>query len=1195
MKFKKQEIFSIRKCKVCVASIVIGLGFGMASGVLAQEVGEVALTNESSLEQPIINTDTEEVEPQSDQAATENAVDTLETLGVEAVASGEIVGETRQASDTTEGTGEELPQETPLEAAPAPEAYTAEEKLSLIKAISLDGGRKYFSPDQLKAVIDTASQKGFTDFHLLLGNDGLRFLLDDMSLTVNGNTYSSEAVKQAIQNGNRAYYDDPNGNYLTQAEMDDLITYAKDRYMNLIPAINSPGHMDAILEAMKELGIENPAFTYRNKASARTVDLNNQEAVDFTKALIEKYATYFSGKTDIFNIGLDEYANDVSKTSGFRLLKLQGQYPKFIQYANDLAAIVKKHNMSPMAFNDGIYYESDDQSGTFDTDLIVSYWTGGWQGYSVASSKFLADKGHAILNTNDAWYYVIGRDNKNSGWYNLDQGLDGIGKVPLTHVQKNEDSDIPIVGSMMAIWADKPELTYRKELLDRMMNKLVEKNADFFRANYQPILREIKKAPEDLTSYPKEAVDAYKAAFEAINWELSQADTAQIQSMYARLREARIALTGPDAEEEVLPAETTLNQSALEQVLAQLDGLDKTKLTEEEKADLQTALEAVDAIVANGNQEEIDQLVEELQFMLELLTPSVAGSSETTPEPNGNEGTSNPAPVSPSTQPTSPSPSAGTGETGSTSSDEVAAADPLQALVAQLDQIDTATLSEAEREELEGLTDAVLLAVDAGVQEQIDAAIAQVQTWLAAHSPSQPSSPAPVSPSTQPTSPSPSAGTGETGSTSSDEVAVADPLQALVAQLDQIDTATLSEAEREELEGLTDAVLLAVDAGVQEQIDAAIAQVQTWLAAHSPSQPTSPAPVSPSTQPTSPSPSAGTGETGPTSSDEVAVADPLQALVAQLDQIDTATLSEAEREELEGLTDAVLLAVDAGVQEQIDAAIAQVQTWLAARSTGEGATSQPSNPAPVSPSTEPATPSPSAGTSETGSPSSAPVSQPASTVESKQEEEISSSVKPISTQPTAPNPTAGTGETGSPSSAPVSQPASTVESKQEEEISSSVKPNSTEGEQGDVQAGQTETDKALEEESVPHVNSEATEVVTKEEELITFVPAYAPQMAALPEGHLPEIVFAKGESTQAPSLPVLELPKEEEATKETVRHTSPQPASSQAPLSQSVGKKDLASAKALPQTGQSSNQEWLLLGGLVGLFGLAKLRKKEDM
>ncbi|HEL1612904.1 TPA: family 20 glycosylhydrolase [Streptococcus suis] len=1186
MKFKKQEIFSIRKCKVCVASIVIGLGFGMASGVSAQEVGEISPSNEPSVEQPAGTTGLEVLESLPTDTDTESPVESVDLQPVEETIIEETVGETRQASDTVSETTDEASLEVPATTAPA--GYTAEEKLSLIKAISLDGGRKYFSPDQLKAVIDTASQKGFTDFHLLLGNDGLRFILDDMSLTVNDRTYSSEEVKRAIENGNRAYYDDPNGNYLTQAEMDDLITYAKDRYMNLIPAINSPGHMDAILESMKELGIENPAFSYRNKASARTVDLNNQEAVDFTKALIEKYAAYFSGKADIFNIGLDEYANDVSKTSGFRLLKLQGQYPKFIQYANDLAAIVKKYNMSPMAFNDGIYYESDDQSGTFDKDLIVSYWTGGWQGYSVASSKFLADKGHAILNTNDAWYYVIGRDNKNSGWYNLDQGLDGIGKVPLTHVQKNEDSDIPIVGSMMAIWADKPELTYRKELLDRMMNKLVEKNADFFRANYQPILREIKKVPEDLTTYPKEAVDAYKAAFEAINWELSQADTAQIQSMYTRLREARIALTGPDAEEEVLPTETPLNQTALEELLARFDQLDTSKLTEEERNELQTALAAVETIVASGNQEELDQLVSELEFMLELLTPSAGGSSETTPEPNESEVT--------------PSPAVGSSEPGSTTSDEVTSTDPLQALVAQFEQLDLTTLTEAEREEVERLTDAVLLAVDAGVQEQIDAAVAQVQAWFAARTPGasstgQPSSPAPVSPSTQPTAPSPAVGSSEPGSTSADEVAATDPLQALVAQLEQIDTATLSEAEREELEGLTDAVLLAVDAGVQEQIDAAIAQVQAWLAARSTgegatSQPSTPAPASPSTQPAAPSPSSGTGETGSTSSDEVVAADPLQALVAQLEQIDTATLSEAEREALERLTDEVLVAVDAGVQEQIDAAIAQVQAWLAARSTGEGATSQPSTPAPVSPSTEPTAPSPAVGSSEPGSTSANTTDEP-------------SSPAPVSpsTEPTAPNPTAGTGETGSPSSAPVSQPASTVESKQEEELSSSVKPISTEGEQGDVQAGQTETssetDKALEEESVSNVNSEATEVVTKEEELITFVPDYAPQMAALPEGHLPEIVFAKGESTQAPSLPTLELPSEDSVITGVLQEVSPTP-NPQSVVSLSVGsqsasKEVITTAKALPQTGQSSNQEWLLLGGLIGLLGFAKLRKKEDI
>ncbi|NVJ03534.1 family 20 glycosylhydrolase, partial [Myxococcus sp. AM009] len=146
-----------------------------------------------------------------------------------------------------------------------------------------------------------------SDAHLLLGNDGLRFLLDDMTITANGKTYASDDVKKAIIEGTKAYYDDPNGTALTQAEVTELVQYAKEKGIGLIPAINSPGHMDAMLHAMKELGIENPNFDYFGKKSERTVDLNNKQAVDFTKTLIDKYANYFSNKSEIFNIGLDEY------------------------------------------------------------------------------------------------------------------------------------------------------------------------------------------------------------------------------------------------------------------------------------------------------------------------------------------------------------------------------------------------------------------------------------------------------------------------------------------------------------------------------------------------------------------------------------------------------------------------------------------------------------------------------------------------------------------------------------------------------------------------------------------------------------------------------------------------------------------------------------------------------------------------
>lgn len=65
--------------------------------------------------------------------------------------------------------------------------------------LSIDAGRKYFSEDQLKQIIDKAYKNGYTSVQILLGNDGLRFVLDDMSMQVNGKSYASEDVKKQSQ------------------------------------------------------------------------------------------------------------------------------------------------------------------------------------------------------------------------------------------------------------------------------------------------------------------------------------------------------------------------------------------------------------------------------------------------------------------------------------------------------------------------------------------------------------------------------------------------------------------------------------------------------------------------------------------------------------------------------------------------------------------------------------------------------------------------------------------------------------------------------------------------------------------------------------------------------------------------------------------------------------------------------------
>ena len=247
--------------------------------------------------------------------------------------------------------------------------------------------------------------------------------------------------------------------------------------------------MDAIIDCMETLGMSNVAF-YANwyGTSARTIDLNNTQAVAFTQALVKKYVEYFAGKgCEYFNMGADEYANDKlgeytgSGGAGFGYLIDKGDYSKFVTYVNNLAAIIKdagkSTNMKPIAFNDGIYYNKNTTSGTFDTDIIVSYWTSGYGNYTPASASFLANKGHKIINTNDAWYYVLGRT---SGSYSLGGAQNGVANTKVTDIPG--DNDPEAVGAMICLWCDEPSATYSKyrSNVKSLIQTLAANNESYF-------------------------------------------------------------------------------------------------------------------------------------------------------------------------------------------------------------------------------------------------------------------------------------------------------------------------------------------------------------------------------------------------------------------------------------------------------------------------------------------------------------------------------------------------------------------------------------------------------------------------------------------------------------------------------------------------------------------------------------------
>lgn len=309
----------------------------------------------------------------------------------------------------------------------------------------LDCGRKYFSVNSIKQIIDNASAAGFNYIQLAVGNDGLRFLLDDMSLTVNGKTYSSERVSAAIHAGNDAYYNF-DVDELTQPEMDEIIAYAASKGMGVIPCVNTPGHMDAILSAATALTGKDCSYS----GSARTIDVTNATAVAFTQALLQKYISYFAGKgCEYFNMGADEYANDIftSGSMGFGNLQSTGKYSYYVTYVNAVAKMVKDAKMTPMAFNDGIYFNSNTSSGTFDTDILICYWSNGWSSYTPMPAANLAAKGFKLINTHGDYYWVLGK----SDWQCSPEKAKGFNYKTFQGGTINDPT-----GSMFCIWCDYP-------------------------------------------------------------------------------------------------------------------------------------------------------------------------------------------------------------------------------------------------------------------------------------------------------------------------------------------------------------------------------------------------------------------------------------------------------------------------------------------------------------------------------------------------------------------------------------------------------------------------------------------------------------------------------------------------------------------------------------------------------------------
>ena len=399
--------------------------------------------------------------------------------------------------------------------AQAGEDKAATQDSEFLRIFHLDCGRKYFTVSEIEGIIDQLAENHYTHIQLAFGNDGLRFLLDDMSVTVNGTEYDSKKVTTAIKNGNSSLTSGSSGE-LSENNMNDIIAYANGKGIQVIPLFNAPGHMGTVANAMNSsilnMGGKSIKGTSNDERTANwALDPTDSIAVEFAEALLQKYVTYFASKgSTMFNIGADESHIDSSN------------YAAYAKMVNEMNAIVKSAEvngkpMQTLAYNDGIYntsFANTQPEVAFDNDIVICYWT---EGANSATVEYLLEKGFNLLNNSDKWYYVLG-DYLYTAWgkdgqWGYNDALNGIKNTPVTQMKDGKDyaNSKRLLGSILCVWCDAPNQTYDSAKVYNLIKTMAEQNPDYFK-DTTPVL-----APVDggTVSPVKQADGSYNVAVAA--------------------------------------------------------------------------------------------------------------------------------------------------------------------------------------------------------------------------------------------------------------------------------------------------------------------------------------------------------------------------------------------------------------------------------------------------------------------------------------------------------------------------------------------------------------------------------------------------------------------------------------------------------------------------------------------------------
>ena len=286
-----------------------------------------------------------------------------------------------------------------------PFAVVKDEPRFEYRGVLLDCGRHFFTVETIKTFLDVMALHGSNQFHWHLTEDqGWRFEVKAYPSLAPIGSVRQETV---IGPYNSGIYDGiPYGGYYTQDDCREVVRYAAERYINVVPEIDLPGHMQSALHVFPHLGCTGGPYPVRTYwgVSREVLCGGNPETLEFLKTVLGEICEVFPSK--YIHIGGDECPkhrwHDCPKCQAkIKELGLVDKEGKKFSKEHQLQSYINREIEAFMAERgrDIIGWDEILEGGLSGSSIVMS-----WRG--VKGGIAAAKEGHRVIMSPNVYSYI---------------------------------------------------------------------------------------------------------------------------------------------------------------------------------------------------------------------------------------------------------------------------------------------------------------------------------------------------------------------------------------------------------------------------------------------------------------------------------------------------------------------------------------------------------------------------------------------------------------------------------------------------------------------------------------------------------------------------------------------------------------------------------------------------------------------